>query len=126
MSYATPEDLTQHGLPAAVLERFPWEQQQAALEAASATVEGYLRCKYQVPLVQWGLDIRRVVCVLAAYDLMTTLGYNPEGSDTHLRLRTEDALRWLKQVSEGVVTLQVDSHTARPVPRVQSGRLRGW
>lgn len=48
-------------------------------------------------------DLRRAVCCIAAYDLLSVRGYNPEGADENLRLRYEDAIRWLKGVASGFI-----------------------
>ncbi len=127
MSYASPTDLAQYGLTPQALANFTLAQQQGALNGASATADGYLRSRYTLPLRSWDLDLRRNVCMLAAYDLMVMVGFNPEGDDTNLRLRAEDALRWLKQVSEGVVTIHVEeSAPVIPSPLIQTGAKRGW
>lgn len=104
--YATTTDLTRLGLPAAALTTVPTETQEDALDAASSLADGYLTSRYALPLSAWGDDLRGCVCKLAAYDVMVTRGYSPEaGRDDQLRLRHEDAMRWLRDVATGVVAL---------------------
>jgi phage gp36-like protein len=100
--YAETTDLVRLGLPAAALTGVSSTIQEAALEAASEVARGYLREKFSLPLASWADDLRRCVCAIAAYDLMVTRGFSPAaGSDEHLRLRHEDAMRWLRDIATG-------------------------
>lgn len=100
--YATTTDLVRLGLPAAALTNVPSATQEAALDAASALMDGYLGSRKKLPLSAWGDDLRRAVCGVAGYDLMVTRGYNPEaGRDDQLRLRHEDAMRWARDFADG-------------------------
>lgn len=104
--YATMTDLARLGLPSAALSGVATETQEDALDAASSLADGYLTSRYALPLSAWGADLTACVAKLAAYDLMTTRGYAPEaGRDDQLRLRHEDAMRWLRDVAGGVVAL---------------------
>lgn len=104
MAYATTSDLYRLALRQAALSGIPAAEQDAALEAASCVADSYLQARYQLPLAAWDDDLRRAVAIIAAYDLLSGRGFAPEGSDEHVRLRYEDALRWLRDVSTGVVT----------------------
>ncbi len=100
--YAETTDLVRFGLPSAALTGVSTATQEAALEAASEVARGYLREKYSLPLASWADDLRRCVCAVAAYDLMVTRGFAPSAAnDEHLRLRYEDAMRWLRDISAG-------------------------
>lgn len=128
-AYADRDHLAKFGLPAAALEDVPVEDQDAALEAASRLADSHLRSRYTLPLISHGDDLRRVVCHIAAYDIMVTQGFNPEGPDANLRLRYEDAEKWLRAVATGAVTPEiVDSRPTGTAPRVfvKSRPLRGW
>ncbi|AZF88286.1 hypothetical protein [Meiothermus phage MMP17] len=104
MAYATPTDLYRLALRQAALSGISSADQTQALEAASQVADSYLQARYKLPLVGWGDDLRRAVAIIAAYDLLAGRGFAPEGADEHVRLRYEDALRWLRDVSTGVVT----------------------
>lgn len=104
MAYATSADLYRLALRQAALGGISSADQSAALEAASQVADSYLQARYKLPLVGWGDDLRRAVAIIAAYDLLAGRGFAPEGADEHVRLRYEDALRWLRDVSLGVVT----------------------
>ena len=103
-AYATINDLTSLGLRSNALAGIPQASLDAALDAASRLADSYLQARYQLPLSAWGEDLRRCVAVLAAYDVMAVRGFAPEGVDEHLRLRAEDAIRWLEGVARGLVT----------------------
>lgn len=129
-AYATTTDLTRLGLPSDALVDVTSEAQEAALAAASALADSYLRSRYRLPLTAWSDELTRVVCVIAAWDLLTTRGFDPSGSaDEAIRQRYEDAIGWLKDVSRSVVTPDVtDSSVAQrsAAPAVYSRTARGW
>lgn len=104
MPYATATDLYRLALRQAALSGLGIADQDAALEAASRVADGYLQARYKLPLSAWGDDLRRAVAIIAAYDLLAGRGFAPEGVDEHIRLRYEDAIAWLRDVSRGVVT----------------------
>ncbi len=105
--YASTTDLTRLGLPSAALTNISTEAREDALDAASSLADGYLSSRFGLPLSAWGDDLRSCVSRLAAYDLMVTRGYAPEaGRDDQLLLRSEAAMRWLRDVAAGIVTPQ--------------------
>lgn len=114
MNYATLEQLATIGLSSKALNGIPIARQQLALQTASDVVSGYLNRVFTLPLTQFGLDVTRATCVLAAYDLRVSLGFNPApgSSDEELRLRVEQTTQWLRDVAKGLV---------RPVGIVDSG-----
>lgn len=134
MAYATAADLTRLALPARALTGIAAPDQDAALEAASSLADGYLAARYTLPLLAWGDDLKRAVSLIAAYDLMTRRGYNPEGGDEQLRLRYEDGMRWLEQVGKGTISpvgLEESPPSATPAPGdsgpvIAERLLRGW
>jgi len=131
MAYATRTDLTTHGLSSAALGSISTTAQDAALAAASQVADSYLRARYATPVTGYGTDLTRAVCGIAAWDLLSVRGYDPQrGGDEALRLRAEDALRWLRDVSAGKASLSgvTESETESwseylgPV----SDEARGW
>lgn len=131
-SYATPDDLVALGVSSAAVAGFTAAQQQAALDAASDVADGYLRSRFQLPLVApYTSDLKRAVCAIAAFDLLTVGGFNPEpGGDEVIAKRADDARAWLRDVADGRVTPALtDSSSASPAPRaplVLSDTPRGW
>ena len=136
MAYATRTHLGQFGIRAAALTGIPTGDQDAALEAASDHADSYLRSRFTLPLSVWQDDLRRAVCNIAAYDLLSARGFNPDaGADSNVRQRYEDAIRWLERVSTGQVTPEVTdsssgsssgSGSAAGPARVFSSEPRGW
>jgi phage gp36-like protein len=112
--YAERTDLTSLGLIGNALANVSTTMQDAALDAASATADSYLQSRYVLPLVTWGVDLKRAVCIIAAYDLLTTRGYSPAGNvDENFRQRYLDVLKWLGEVrsSEATPSQITDSST---------------
>jgi len=134
MAYATRTDLTRFGLPSSALTGVADATQDAALEAASDVADSYMRSRYELPLTGYGDDLKRAVCGLAAWDLLTTRGYDPNsGGDEAVKLRHDAALAWLKDVaagrahvSGGLTTPGPTRHARAGAPSVTSSRLRGW
>jgi len=130
-SYASPTDLTSFGISAAALAGISGTVQQAALDAASGVADGYLRARYTLPIVTPDTGLKRAVCGIAAYDLLKARGFNPEnGADQIIVKGYDDAMRWLRDVSNGVVApALVDSTpdgTSPAAPLVISDTPRGW
>jgi phage gp36-like protein len=128
-AYADRTHLAQWGLPAEALGDIPTATQDAALASASELADSYLRARYSLPLASWGNDLRQRVCELAAAQLITTVGFNPQGRDEAILLRAQAAERWLRMVSERVVHPNVSEASAAPsafTPFVMSDTPRGW
>lgn len=106
--YATPTDLENPalGLPPRALSVIGPTVLNDALIAASDMMDSYLLSRYTGPIIAWGRDMRTCCCHIAAYHLLAGQGMNPVNSsaDDHVRLRYEDALRWLKDVSKGAAS----------------------
>lgn len=130
--YATTTDLARFGAPAAALAAFDGTAQTAALVAASSVADGYLAQRFALPLTAWGDDLRKHVCWIAAYDLISGRGFREDalGADT-LDARYDRALSWLKSVSSGSVEPQGVTD-ATPGVRETAGVVvasrprRGW
>ena len=129
MTYATQNDLYRLGLPEGALRGVSLAAIEDALEAASRLADSYLRARYALPLSSWDEALTRAVAIIAAYDLMAVRGYDPaRGADEVLRLRYEDAIRWLERVAAGVLSPEVQDST----PDVREGAfsavtsLRRW
>lgn len=131
MAYATRTDLTTHGLSSAALGSISTTAQDAALDAASQVADSYLRSRYATPVTGYGTDLTRAVCSIAAWDLLSVRGFDPQrGGDESLRLRAEDALRWLRDVSAGKASLsgitESESEAWPELIGAVSDEARGW
>lgn len=98
--YANLDDLDALGMPAAALATRTPSQRAAALAAASEKADGKLAVAFDLPLVSWGLDLTEAVCKIAAYDLLSVRGFNPDGADQNIRDRYDDAWKWLREVAD--------------------------
>ncbi len=134
MAYADRTDLTRLGIAAAALTGVATAAQDAALEAASDVADGYMRGRYALPLTAWGDDLRRAVCAVAAWDLLTVRGFDPNrGGDIAVQERHNSALAWLKDVAAGRVVVSggnttptATRHARASGARAESQRTRGW
>jgi phage gp36-like protein len=131
IAYASPSDLSRLGVGAAATSGISAADIVAALDAASSLAGGYLAKQFTLPLASWGDDLRRVVCMVAAYDIIgANRGFNPEnGSDITLRVRYEDAIRWLERVAAGDI-VPIDIIDATPdedgQPLMEGEPALGW
>lgn len=84
-----------------------------ALQGASDLASGYYADQFTLPLLEWGTDLSRAVCIIAGCDLADTRGHNVEGSEALFETRRRNAIEWLERVSKGEVAqpLVVDSST---------------
>lgn len=133
MAYAVQTDLARVGLSPDLTANIPSATIDAALEARSRFVGGYLAAAgYTLPLVAWPADVTLCVCKLVAWDLMAgQSGIQPDqpGDATWKELRDE-ALAWLRDVQarrtrpDGIV----DSTPAADEggPECQTDTPRGW
>ena len=135
MAYATTTDLVRFGLPAAALTGISTPAQEAAIDAASALADSYLRSRYTVPLTSYGVDLTKQVCALAAEDLLTTRGFDAtRANGDAVTLRADNARAWLKDISAGraAVSGGNTTATATPIarastaPSTSSSSERGW
>jgi phage gp36-like protein len=127
-AYADPADFAVYALPSAALAAFSSGDQLAALERASRVADSYIRSRSAVPLGTWGADLRAAVCDLAAYQLLTRLGFDSADEGSAFRKRFDDALAWLRDVAKGVASVSGDATTPAPTPaaRVRTSPRRGW
>lgn len=104
-AYATVEDLKAISLPPKVVESVTSEAAEAALEHASRLADSYIGTRFRLPIAAWEADLTKVVCDIAAYGLMKRRGWNPGVADAEqIRLGYDDAVMWLKHVSQGVTS----------------------
>lgn len=125
-AYATLADLTVYGVKdAGPFGGLSNSQQQAAIDAANATADGYLAAKFKLPLTSWGADLKQKVVVLARFELLTTRGFAPEGGAAEaITVAYQAAIKWFEGVSKGVITpTVVDSGQAGKTggPYVEQG-----
>ena len=136
MAYATTTDLARFGLPSAALSGIATATQEAALDAASAFADSYLRSRYgALPLTSYGVDLTQCVCALAAETILTTRGFDAtRANGDSVTLRAENARTWLRDVSAGRAAVSGGNTTAAATPiarastapSTSSSSERGW
>jgi phage gp36-like protein len=77
---------------------------------ASATIDGYLGGRYQLPLTDTPEMLNTIAANMARYNLMGTRPTD-EAAD-----RNKNALAWLDKVAKGVYSLGVDGAGNTPAP----------
>lgn len=104
--YASLENLYSLGAPESAFDGVSTDAQETGLVAACDMVDSYLRERFTLPLVAYGADLTRAVCIIAAYDLLAGRGYNSQpGSDSaQAEVRYEKVIQWLRDISRGDVT----------------------
>jgi phage gp36-like protein len=102
VAYATTIDLTRFGLSGnAVADADPADL-AAQLDAASSLADSYLRLHYALPIVApYPVALVEAVARIAAFNVLSVRGYNPEGDAGLLEGRYKAAIRWLEDVGAG-------------------------
>lgn len=129
-TYATLRHLNALGINDAALQAVRNEDRELGLEAASRFVDTFL-WEIAPPLVVFQENISEATAIIAAYNLMSAFGFDPEHPDSkNLRLRYLDQIEWLKGLKGGkllVGAVGQSSVQAKPAAsRVRAERLRGW
>lgn len=78
------------------------EKVARAIGDATAIVDGYLRGRYQVPVINPPADLIRATCILARYDLAKSDRSDPTDQ---MQKDYDDVIRWLTDVQKGIVKL---------------------
>lgn len=104
-SYATPADLAMYGIASSATSDMDVDAIQGALAAASDVADSYLRNHYRLPLsAPYPAALIEAVCRVAAFNLLSVRGYNPEGDAGLLESRYKTSMRWLEDVGAGKAT----------------------
>ncbi len=129
-SYASIDDFNACGLPPAALSNMGLNVVQSALARASRVADTFLRDRYHLPLVcPWDPALTQWVCHLAAFELLSTRGYNPntQGIDMVVRMRYDDAMKALTRVANGQQQLCVRQATPPSnQPQLGTNPSRGY
>lgn len=131
--YATTAELYLYGAPSTAFGGLGADVLTDALQAASGRVDSALRARRantQLPLTTYGADVKMAVCKIAAYEAISVRGYNPAiGADVALRMRYDDAMRWIQGVARGEIHLDAEPALTGPTQgsaSVTSNTARGW
>ncbi len=87
----------------------------AALQAASSRADSYLASSFTLPLTSWDMQLTRVVCDMAAFDLARQYGMNPAASDfLALKSLWDGSVEWLVLVRDEKITPQYEDSAGSP------------
>lgn len=115
MAYATPEEFISRFGQQEALELTNLEDPNAAsvdllvlqdaLDDASSLIDGYIQARVQLPLHQsaYPKTLIWACCDIARFQM------DRDRTREEVRLRYEDRMAWLKDVSKGLVNLGLDS-----------------
>lgn len=117
--YASLAQLYVHGAPQRAFGSISDADKEAALEAASETIDTYFRGRFPLPLVTWDHSVVENTCKIAAYELISgARGYNPAaGADTSLLDRYNQAISWCVKVQKQQAHPNVTASVADTTPR---------
>lgn len=127
-TYATLDDLDACGVPPDALSDIGPVEKQRALYQASRTVDSRIAARYTLPLVSWGDDLIQIVCMIAAFRLLSFRGWNPsDPANGGVVMMYNEAMKTIAQVAQGNYTLSIVDTAPDPiaVPFVSSERPRG-
>lgn len=115
--YCTTAQLPQYGIRAEALRTIDSSDLQAAIVAASKTIDGYLRSRYKLPLVAWGEDIRLICARLAVYQLVVVRGFNAaRAGDEQIEKQFDVSMATLKDIPPGRYSPDVTDASIDAVP----------
>lgn len=121
--YCEVEELSKLGIRAEALRSIPEDDQLSTIEAISDEIDGYLGARYTLPLLSWGLDLRKACARLTVCELLRVRGCNTSHPNDEELFRDGDAkIRWLKMIAEGDLAIRVkDSSGSGTVGHVSGG-----
>ena len=100
-AYASPWDITRFAVAEVALSDMTSTQRADALVSATDMAEGYLSSAYELPIEEWGEDLRQQVAYLAAATLFRVRGADPQGPDALVFDAESKAITWLDRIANG-------------------------
>jgi len=140
--YVVYTDLPQY-LPSQVLGLATQAQQIQACADATEEADSYIRGRYEMPLLAWGSDLRRMTAYIAIYLLMSgPIGWAATGGNPDANITTNyyRAVGWPDRPGSGwfpgiqrqniqpdvTPSIPVGSDPRHDAPQVSSQQPRGW
>lgn len=99
--YASPADIVRHAVPETSIAELTATQRADALVSATDMAEGYLSSAYEIPIEEWGEDLRSATARLAAATLFRVRGADPQGPDAIVFDGESKAIQWLDRIANG-------------------------
>lgn len=114
MRYADLDDLFAFGAPLSAFRNVPNNTLLAHLDAASKRADSALTASYITPIstidpppafgAAYPEELKSAVARVAAFEILSMRGYNPETDGGALRDRAKDAEAWLEKVGNGTLS----------------------
>ncbi len=103
-SYLTNAQFFEQCAP--VLSSSPAQVVTDAITWASTTADSYLRKRYALPLISFDVDLSQNVFYMAQWKLLSQTGFRPgSGQNELLAKQYDDSIKWLRDVSTGIVQI---------------------
>lgn len=124
-SYCTTDELARFGIRSDALRGIDVDDQQGAIDSASAEIDSYIGSQYTLPLVAWESDLRRACAKMAVCDLLMVRGVNSaHPNDDRLFEDRQEVVKWLTKIANGDLSPRfTDSSSGAQVGR-QSGSVQ--
>lgn len=101
-AYATMSDFALYGLPSGVGAGS--STITAHLLAASRFIDEYIAPRVTLPLTSWTSRLTQLTCQIAAYTVLTVIGFNPESpNDKAVESTYDKAVKYLEGIREGQI-----------------------
>lgn len=135
MGDITRTELAALGLRAEALASIPTADQDAEIDASSATARSYLRARYPGLGTVTDPAYKSAVARIATQRLLSTRGFAPSqnNSDEVVQINHDTAMRWLRDVANGVAHIDVPETVGETFAAVLGDDLgelsdppRGW
>ena len=121
-AYCTVQEVSRYGVNGAALTGIPTAAIEDTILAVSEEADSAFRSRYNLPLLDWGTDVRSNVARIVAYELLVVRGFNPElGADTNLQLRSDQARAWFRAVARQ--EMQANVTQSPPAARYDEPRI---
>lgn len=102
MELITDAELLAHGIAATAMSEVAEPTRDIHRAGGSSFVLSKLQKRYKLPLLSWSDDVKRCTAHIVAFDLLSLRGFNPRsGSDVAIKLRRDEAVKWLDEVVDG-------------------------
>lgn len=79
---------------------------ERAIGDATAIIDGYLRGRYKVPVINPPADLIRATCIIARYDMAKSDRSDPTDQ---MQKDYDDVMKWLGEIQKGVVKLAAEA-----------------
>lgn len=73
----------------------------AAILQGSADIEDHCASAYTMPITAWPISVSQRGAQRGIYYLLSRRGFDPEGPDRMIEVKADEAMKWLKRVSQG-------------------------